>query len=169
MTYSCRTKTALLFVLVIALFAILYIDSPLFKSERGTVGYNNNSSTDNKGNNGSNNMDKFTDLQQLTAPINSSSLVPDAILKDYTKLFTPESIAKLSDTAGKATAIYKENNGVISSKLNVLDSNINAAFVTINKKLYEQLGKNYERSQQINNIRHDWLLNIEDLPYTALD
>ena len=55
------------------------------------------------------------------------------------------------------------------TKLNTMDTNLKPIFDTINTKLYEQLGENYSRSQQINNIREDWLQNINELPYAALN
>jgi len=157
MSYSCRTKTVLLFVLVIAIFVILYADSPLFNSSK------NNQTRD------INNIDKFMNLLMLNMPSNGGTTkVPNKILTDYSKLFTPESRSKLSETAKKASEINIAKNSLISGKLNELDTNINTTFTGINKKLYEQLGKNYSRSQQINNIRQDWLSNIDELPYKVL-
>jgi hypothetical protein len=92
----------------------------------------------------------------------------DGILEDYSKLLTPNFINNIRSSGTTATFEYSNNNTQMSTNLNTLDNNLKPILDYVNTKLYDQLGKNYARSQQINSIREDALQNINELPYMAL-
>lgn len=146
-TNTCVVKSILLFVLVIVTFVIIYT-------------YTQDKS------------DKFSNLDvnklaQLGSPYPSGT-VPTNILTDYDKLLTPDFISRLNNSGARAEENYKSNNSIISQKLNQMDTNINNMLSEVNKSLYEQLGENYARSQQINSVRQDWLQDIDELPYKVI-
>ena len=158
--YSCKMKTLVLFVLIGVVFVIFYtqtehatqvpisppktIDQSLLK------------------------LEKFLDLIQLTAAQNSAKPVPSAVLADYEKIINPELQQNLIGSGNEAKRIYDTNQNKMTGQLNLMDTNIRGIMDEVNTKLYKQLGINYERAQQINNIRSDWLTDIGDLPYAVL-
>jgi hypothetical protein len=156
--YSCKMKTALLFVLILVMFVIFY-------SYTQPQSSNIQSSDINKS---LKKLEKFLDLIQLTAAQTPENTVPPAILADYDKIINPDLQQNLIGSGDEAKRIYDNNQNKMLNQLNLMDKNIQVVLDDVNTKLYKQLGENYERAQQINNIRTNWLSNINDLPYTVL-
>jgi hypothetical protein len=164
MSNMCVIKSLLIFVLVLGIFAIIYSYN---NSARNTTTTTQPSNLKKK----LDLLDRFLDvnLNQLSNPDTQfASTSADGILKEYGSLLTPTFIANMRASAKTAATEYSNNNGILVGKLNTLDTNLKPILDNVNTKLYEHLGKNYARSQQINSIREDWLQNINELPYMAL-
>lgn len=159
--YSCKMKTLLLFVLIGVVFVIFYLGSEPASTQVLTAPSKTIDQSLLK-------LEKFLDLIQLTAAQNSANTVPSAVLADYEKIINPELQQNLIGSGNEAKRIYDANQNKMTGQLNLLDTNIRVVMDEVNTKLYKQLGINYERSQQINNMRSDWLTDIGDLPYAAL-
>ena len=162
MSNMCVFKSLLLFVLVLCVFAIIYTQ---VESNKPT----NTTSAQPPLQQKLAQLDKFLDVALKELSATNSTASADAILVDYNKLITDNFKNNLRQSGDAARQIYGENKTKMVSNLNLMDDNLKPIFDTINTKLYEQLGKNYSRSQQINNIREDWLQNINELPYAALN
>ena len=158
----CVFKSLLLFVLVLCVFAIIYTQ---VESNKPTTTTSAQPPLQQK----LAQLDKFLDVALKELSATNSTASADAILVDYNKLITPTFIANLRGSGTTARQIYGENQTKMVSNLDLMDENLKSIFDKINTDLYKQLGKNYSRSQQINNIREDWLQNINELPYAALN
>lgn len=161
--YSCKMKTALLFVLILVVFVIFY--SYTRPQSSNIQSFNTKSS--NMGQS-LEKLEKFLDLIQLTAAQNPVKPVPTSILADYNKIINSDLRQNLIGSGDEAKRIYDNNQNKMLNQLNLMDKNIQVVLDDVNTKLYKQLGANYERAQQINNIRTDWLSSINDLPYAVL-
>lgn len=158
--YSCKMKTLFLFVLIIVVFVIIYTQNESNMKLKPQSNSTLNQSL--------NKLEKFLDLIELTAAQNPTKPVPADILSDYEKLLNPILQKNLISSGSEAKRIFDVNQNKMSNQLNLMDSNIQVVMDEVNTKLYKQLGENYERAQQINNIRADWLSNINDLPYANI-
>ena len=151
-TNTCVFKSILLFVLVIVIFVVF-----------STFTYTSKIKSNN---------DRFSNLDvnnllELATPYPSGP-VPTNVLTYYDNLITPEFRTRLDKSGANAENYYKLNDQTIVAKLNEMDRSINVMLTDVNNKLYEQLGDNYARSQEINIIRQDWLQDIDELPYKVL-
>ena len=162
MSNMCVFKSLLLFILVLCVFAIIYTQ---VESNKPTTTTSAQPPLQQK----LAQLDKFLDVALKELSATNSTASADAILVDYNKLVTPTFISNLRGSGKAAKQIYGKNQTEMVNKLKLMDSNLKPIFDTINTKLYKQLGENYSRSQQINSIREDWLQNINELPYTALN
>ena len=158
----CVFKSLLLFVLVLCVFAIIYTQ---VESNKPTTTTPAQLPLQQK----LTQLDKFLDVALKELSATNSTASADAILVDYNKLITDNFKKNLSESASTAKKIYGENQTEMVSKLNLMDENLKSIFDKINTDLYKQLGENYSRSQQINSVREDWLQNINELPYAALN
>ena len=158
----CVFKSLLLFVLVLGVFAIIYTQVESNKQETTTLAQPPLQQKLVQ-------LDKFLDVALKELSATNSTASADAILTDYNKLVIPTFISNLRGSGTAARQIYGENQTQMVSNLNLMDENLKPIFDTINTELYNQLGENYSRSQQINSIREDWLQNINELPYAALN
>jgi len=156
--YSCKMKTALLFVLILVIFVIFYsyTQPQLLNIQSSNMGRSLDK------------LERFLDLIQLTAAQNPVKPVPTSVLADYDKIINSDLRQNLLGSGDEARRIYDTNQNKMLNQLNLMDRNIQVVLDDVNTKLYKQLGENYERAQQINNIRADWLSNINDLPYAVL-
>jgi len=160
MSNMCVFKSLLLFVLVLGVFAIFYTYvNPT----------NPTTPTQPQLQQKLKQLDKFLDVTLKELSATNSTASADSILTDYNKLITPTFISNIRNSGTVASQIYDGNQSNMVTKLNAMDTNLKPIFDNLNTKLYEQLGKNYSRSQEINNIREDWLQNINELPYAALN
>jgi hypothetical protein len=166
MSNICVIKSILLFVLVLVVFGIIYTYNNSGPSATTTT-IAQISNLQRK----LNLLERFLDvnLKKLQTPDTQfASMSADGILEDYSKLLTPNFINNIRSSGTTATFEYSNNNTQMSTNLNTLDNNLKPILDYVNTKLYDQLGKNYARSQQINSIREDALQNINELPYMAL-
>jgi hypothetical protein len=168
MSNMCVFKSLLLFVLVLGVFAIFYTyvnpTNPT-TTTTSTAATTTQPPLQQK----LAQLDKFLDVTLKELSATNSTASADSILTDYNKLITPTFISNIRDSGTVASRIYSENQSNMVTKLNTMDKNLKPIFDTLNTNLYKQLGKNYSRSQQINSIREDWLQNINELPYAALN
>ena len=163
MSNMCIIKSLLLFVIVLGIFAIIYSYNNSSRNPTTTQPSQLQQKLDL--------LDRFLDvnLKQLSNPDTQlGSTSADGILTNYNKLLTSTFITNMRSSGALASTNYSNNNTQMVGNLNLLDSNLKPILDSVNTKLYEQLGKNYARSQQINSIREDWLQNINELPYMAL-
>jgi hypothetical protein len=157
--YSCKMKTLFLFVLVGVVFVIFYTYTP---------NITNNQPVNTTLGKSIENLERFLDLMELTAAQNPNKPVPADVLTDYNKIINSDLRQNLIGSGNEAKKFYDANQNKMTNQLNMLDSNIKVVMDDVNTKLYKQLGANYERAQQINNVRADWLSNINNLPYDVI-
>jgi len=153
-TKTCVAKSMLLFVLVIVIFVVFYtyIKNDYQIQTNATDNFSNLA---------------VSNLLNLSTPY-PSEIVSDSILTDYNRLITDDFRQRLKGSGVRARGNYETNNRIIVDKLNLMDTNINKMLVDVNNTLYKQLGENYARSQEINNVRQDWLQDIDELPYKVI-
>lgn len=152
-------KTLFLFVLVGVVFVIFYTYTP---------NITNNQPVNTTLGKSIENLERFLDLMELTAAQNPNKPVPADVLTDYNKIINSDLRQNLIGSGNEAKKFYDANQNKMTNQLNMLDSNIKVVMDDVNTKLYKQLGANYERAQQINNVRADWLSNINNLPYDVI-